>query len=76
MQTPANNHTLSAASARLMNIEEAALRLGVSRAGIYRLAARGEINLIRLGRRVLVDPADLDAMIGRHKCSGVPEKPE
>ena len=52
-----------------MKIEQAALTLGLSRASLYRLAAAGELPFVRFGRRVLVDPADLDALIARRKSS-------
>jgi excisionase family DNA binding protein len=69
-----SNHTsksqnVPAPYERLMNIEHAAIALGLSRAALYRLAAAGEIPFVRLGRRVLIDSADLDALIARRKSS-------
>jgi excisionase family DNA binding protein len=49
------------------SVTEAAELLGVSRAFAYELAARGDIPVIRLGRRILVPKAQLLA------CLGVPE---
>jgi excisionase family DNA binding protein len=73
MKQPSKNYSDSASHGRLMNIEEAALTLGVSRAGLYRLVTAGEIRFVRLGRRVLIDPADLDALIVRCKGSTTDE---
>jgi excisionase family DNA binding protein len=44
-------------------ITEAAQLLGVSRAFAYELAARGEIPVIRFGRRIVVPKAQLLALL-------------
>ena len=47
-----------------MTIPEAARLLGISRSAAYRAAARGEIPIIRIGRRLLVPTAKLYTMLG------------
>jgi excisionase family DNA binding protein len=74
--TSKSQNIISAPHERLMNIEHAAMALGLSRAALYRLAAAGEIPFVRLGRRVLIDPADLDALIARRKDASVHEVTE
>ncbi len=46
-----------------MSIEEAAEALGIGRALAYELARTGEIPVIRLGRRMLVPKARLEALL-------------
>lgn len=59
----------------LLSLEEAAQKLGVSIWTVYRLTARGRIASVRLGRRRLVSPADLEAFIRDARCQGGdPEK--
>ena len=48
----------------VLTITEAAEVLGISRAFAYELAARGELPMIRLGRRRLVPRKALLAMLG------------
>jgi excisionase family DNA binding protein len=48
---------------RLMSVEEAAKRLGVSLWVVYRLARSGRLQSIRLGRRRLFSDADLAELI-------------
>jgi excisionase family DNA binding protein len=71
MSTHPRSPSASQQTEKLMKIEHAALALGLSRASLYRLAAAGELPFVRFGRRVLIDPADLDALIARHKSMGV-----
>ncbi len=44
---------------------EAARLIGISRTGLYRLSASGEIRLIKVGARTLVRTADLTAFLDR-----------
>jgi excisionase family DNA binding protein len=44
-------------------VEEAAQRLGISRASSYEAVRRGEIPSIKIGRRTLVPVAALDALL-------------
>ena len=47
----------------VLTVAEAGALLGVSRAFAYELVARGELPVIRLGRRILVPKAALLAMV-------------
>jgi len=59
----------SLASERLVfTVGEAAELLGISRAFAYELVARGELPVIRLGRRIVVPKAALLAMVGLHSA--------
>src|SRR5690348_7000502 len=49
--------------AAAMTVEEAARRLGIGRNLAYRLAREGAIPSLRLGRRILVPRARLDALL-------------
>ena len=49
---------------RTLTIPEAAEKLGISRNSAYAAAARGELPLIRVGKRLLVPSAALNAMLG------------
>jgi excisionase family DNA binding protein len=46
-----------------MSIEEAARALGVSRGLAYELARTGGLPVLRLGRRIVVPRAQLEAMV-------------
>jgi excisionase family DNA binding protein len=46
-----------------LTVEEAAVMLGVSRAGAYEAVQRGEIPSIRIGRRILVPKAALQKLL-------------
>lgn len=46
-----------------VSIEQAAEMLGVSRAFAFRLAARGELPTVRLGRRLLVPLSSLEEVL-------------
>ena len=48
----------------VLTVAEAGDLLGVSRAFAYELVARGELPVIRLGRRIVVPKAALLAMVG------------
>jgi excisionase family DNA binding protein len=54
---------------RLFSIDEAATYIGISRVSIYRAANRGDIPLVKLGGRTLVEVSDLDAYIANHKTT-------
>lgn len=57
-----------------VSVEEAGQLLGISRRSAYRAVNRGEIPVLRLGRRMLVPSAKLLAMLGiaaeRHGQNG------
>ncbi|HWJ53836.1 MAG TPA: helix-turn-helix domain-containing protein [Propionibacteriaceae bacterium] len=48
-----------------ISIEEAAVLLGVSRSAAYRAAKAGQLQTLRMGRRLLVPTAPLLRMLGR-----------
>jgi excisionase family DNA binding protein len=48
----------------VFTVTEAAELLGVSRAFAYELAARGELPVLRLGRRIVIPKAALLALVG------------
>jgi len=49
----------------LFSVEQAAARLGISRAFAYQLVARGELPALRLGRRIVVPRHALDELVAR-----------
>jgi len=49
----------------LLPIPAAAAALGVGRSMLYELAARGDLEIVRVGRRALVPVASLDAFVTR-----------
>lgn len=53
-----------------MTVEEAGRTLGIGRALAYELARRGEIPVVRLGRRLVVPRAQLQRLL-----EGEPERP-
>ncbi len=57
----------------LLGIPEACAGLGVGRSTLYELAARGEIEIVRVGRRALVPVASIESYVERLRASdGVP----
>jgi excisionase family DNA binding protein len=48
-----------------LSVEEAARLLGISRGLAYQMAARGELPILRAGRRMLVSRAGLERMADR-----------
>lgn len=48
-----------------LTVEEAALRLGISRSLAYEMTRSGAIPTLRLGKRVLVPIVALDALLAR-----------
>jgi excisionase family DNA binding protein len=55
----------------LVSLDDAATYLGISRDGIYRLIAAGELSAIKIRRRTLLDPEDIDRLIERSKSAAV-----
>jgi excisionase family DNA binding protein len=49
----------------VFSVEQAAARLGISRAFAYQLVARGELPALRLGRRIVVPRHVLDELVAR-----------
>lgn len=54
-------------SVRLLTVPEAAKSLGICRTSLYALVGRGELPLVRIGGRSMVDPADLAALVAASK---------
>jgi excisionase family DNA binding protein len=54
----------------LLNLNDAARYLGVSRRHVERLLARGELPRVRLGRSVRIVVADLDRLIAARRSEG------
>ena len=53
--------------ARLVwTVDQAAELLGISRAHAYELVARGELEHVRLGRRIVVPKRVIDDLVGAH----------
>jgi excisionase family DNA binding protein len=46
-----------------MTVEEAGVALGISRSHAYELVRQGELPSLRLGRRVVVPVASLEALV-------------
>lgn len=47
----------------VLTVEEAGQRLGLSRPSAYQAVKRGEIPIIRIGRRILVPVAALEKLL-------------
>lgn len=68
----------------LVSVGDAAAALGIDRATVYRMAGRGEIRLVKLGRLTRIERAEIDRLIdslpramiryGRHAVPGRPVK--
>ena len=59
-------------AAGLLSITRASERLGVAEVSVRRWIAAGDLPVVRLGRRVLVDPRDLNAFILARRTRNVP----
>ena len=55
----------------LLNARDAAKALSIGQRKLWELTNCGEIPCIRIGRRVLYSPADLEAFISRQKAGAV-----
>ena len=53
-----------------LTIEEAARMLGLSRNGAYEAAARGDLPVIRIGRRILVPRIALERLLEQAEPMG------
>jgi excisionase family DNA binding protein len=47
----------------LLSVQDACEMLGISRPTLFRLIGRGELSVVKLARRTLFRPADLDALV-------------
>jgi excisionase family DNA binding protein len=59
-----------------ISVEDAARLLGISRGLAYEAARRGDLPVIRLGRRLLVPRARLLELVGTRELVGTPEMRE
>lgn len=57
------SNTKAAPEPLTMTVDEAAQKLGISRNTAYACARSGELPIIRLGKRMLVPRAALEAMV-------------
>ena len=65
------SNTKAAPEPLTMTVDEAAQKLGISRNTAYACARSGELPIIRLGKRMLVPRAALEAMVrGEQKAVG------
>lgn len=53
---------------RLRSIDEASAELGLSRATIYRLKARGHLKFVRIFSRTMIDAEDIERLITSNKA--------
>lgn len=58
----------------LLSIADARRVLGISEAGIYRLIGRGEIGLIEVGGRRLVEPEELRRFVAERRVRRGPAR--
>ena len=64
---PDPSRAAAARAPRLLTLADAALRLSLSYWGVRDLIVAGQLPSVRLNRRVLIDPADLERLIQRSK---------
>jgi excisionase family DNA binding protein len=53
------------------NVSHAVRVTGISRSLLYDLIKRGELAIIKIGRRTLIAEDDLEALIARHRVTRV-----
>ncbi|MGV0675651.1 helix-turn-helix domain-containing protein [Mycolicibacterium fortuitum] len=54
---------------KLYTVEEAAEILRVSREYLYRMRQRGEITVVKFGRRTLVEASEIDRVISANRAA-------
>lgn len=59
----------AAAEPLLYTMDEAAQRLRVSREYLYRMRARGELVVVKFGRRTLVESTEIDRVIAAARAA-------
>jgi hypothetical protein len=62
-KTPDKPQTKSRPDSRFMSMRDGATYLCMSAANLWAIAGRGELPVIRVGRRTLLDRQDLDAFM-------------
>jgi excisionase family DNA binding protein len=50
-----------------LRVPEAAAAIGVSRASMYQVVARGEVRAVRIGRRILIPVVELQRLLERRE---------
>ena len=55
----------------LINVEEAARRLGIGRSHIYRYIESGRLRSVRLGRSRRISPHDLETFVEQIRSAGM-----
>ena len=66
--TPREGMEVNAVQPRLtISVEEAGRLLGISRGAAYEAARRGELPVLRFGRRLVIPRAQLMAMLGERE---------
>ena len=55
-------------------LPRAAQIIGISRSLLYELIKRGELAVVKIGRRTLIADGDLRALIDRHRVGKAPAK--
>lgn len=60
----------------LLSVAEAADTLGISRAGLWRLVYAGEIEVVAVGGRRLIEPDELRRFIAARRRRGKPTNSE
>lgn len=53
---------------QLLTINRAAEKLSVSRSSLYKLVARGDLRIIKIGKAARIADADIDAFIARMRA--------
>lgn len=54
---------------RLISIQEAAKRLGISKHTLYGWVSKRRIAFVKVGRRTLFQPLELDRFVEKHSVS-------
>lgn len=53
-----------------LSIKEAAPKIGISQRTLRHLVEQGEIRIVRIGRRILLRPSDIEAFLEQHSTGG------
>lgn len=67
-----DSSTTDTAPRWLLSIPEACAGLGVGRSMLYEMISRGDVEIVRIGRRALVPVSSLDAYVERLRASDDP----
>lgn len=71
MDSSVQNQTISAEPAKLLSAREAAMTLGLSLRNVRGLVKNRSITVVRIGGRLLFDPADIRAFINLNRIPAV-----